>query len=521
MIRGAGQAGPVTGFAGTASLVIAIGLAPPAVGQNSTDGIVETRHSVEVRGEALEYTAHAGVLPIRVNATGEPHGHVFFVAYTVDPPPGAPPRPLTFLWNGGPGANSTLVHLDGFGPKRLDPSGPGEDGRLAVIDNETTWLDATDLVFVDPIGTGYSRPTRVDYESEFYATKGDIASVAEFIRVFLTRFDAWDAPLVVGGESYGAWRAGGVAEALERAGISVAGVILISGGIPFGPVVSDEMRAASFVPTRTAAAHHHGRLAPELGPDLDGAMRAAEEWAMRDYGPALADPTRLSAGKRAEIAGQLSRFTGLPAGEIDDETLVVRRQQFAERLLAEEGVVLGRFDTRVTTPVSGAPESAGGRRARAIRRYLRFDLGFETDLAYQGLETGYTPATDGGPTPIGARWSYDHDRAVAAMSGEEPEGPLRRLVYEGPPGGSDPWLARAMDLNPEIRVFVAAGIFDSLNSCTFNEYLVTRLEPRRAANVTLGCYVGGHMMYEDEETRPILERDAERFLGDLRSESDR
>ena len=170
---------------------------------------------------------------------------------------------MTFLWNGGPGSNSTLLHLVGLRSKAARRLA-GRQGcvECEVEDNDATWLEHSDLVFVDPVGTGFSRPTRAEYGAEFYNTLGDIASIAEFVRVYLTRFDAWDAPLFVAGESYGAWRASGVAEALEQRGTRVAGVMLISGGIQVGPVIDDEMRTALFIPTRAAAAFHHQKLAP-------------------------------------------------------------------------------------------------------------------------------------------------------------------------------------------------------------------------------------------------------------------
>ncbi len=503
-------------FGLSATWILGFALAGPVAGTQQPlvdeDGIVTTRHRIHLAGRALDYTARAGLLPIRDNNTGDPHGHIFFVAYSVERGPGEPPRPLTFLWNGGPGSNSVLLHLEAFGPKRFRPGGAAGATTAPLADNQTTWLDETDLVFVDPVGTGYSRPTKPEYGEEFYSTRGDIASVSEFIRVYRTRFEAWEAPLVIGGESYGAWRAGGVAEALERAGTRVSGVVLISGGIPMGPIVSDEMRAALFIPTRTAAAFHHRRLEPALQADLAETLRAAETWARAEYGPALASPESLSDGRRRALVADLARFTGLDTNDIDDRTLVVRRREFAEQLLGDGGGVLGRFDTRQVSRPGAEPDPPDGARARAVVRYLRSTLGFETDLAYQGLETGYRPATADQATSLAARWNYNHGRAVAAMSGDAPESALRRLVYEGPPGGSDPWLMRAMTINPDIEVLVAAGLYDSLNSCPFNEYLVSRLEPELAANVTPLCYVGGHMMYEDEETRASLKRDAVAFI---------
>ena len=252
------------------------------------------------------------MLPIRVNETGEPHGHVFYVAYTQDGPPNAR-RPLTFLWNGGPGSSSVLLHLTGFGPKRFASA-------TDVRDNEAMWLEHSDLVFVDPVGTGFSRPTRAEYSTEFYNTLGDIASIAEFVRVYLTRFDAWDAPLFLAGESFGAWRASGVAETLERQRIRVAGVMLISGGIQVGMVLDEETRTALFIPTRAAAAFHHRKLAADLQTDLPTTLRQAEEWALTEYAPALRRVSALTEPERDTIVHELARYTGIDPGLIDRQS---------------------------------------------------------------------------------------------------------------------------------------------------------------------------------------------------------
>src|SRR5262245_37867984 len=335
------------------------------------DPIVVSHHEINVGSKTLKYSAYAGRLPIRHNETGEVRGKMFFVAYVLDRLPKAPARPLTFLWNGGPGANATLVHLSAFGPKRIKPSsdpGASPDVEWKLEDNQTTWLDQSDLVFVDPIGTGFSRPTKSEYGTDFYSTLGDISSVAEFVRVYLTRFDAWDAPLLIGGESYGVWRAAGVAEALAQRGRKVAGVILISGGIPVGPVLSDEMRIALFVPTRTSAAFFHKKLPPELQTDLRSALERSESWAREEYAPALARRDRLSEPERQNILAQLARFTGIDAALIDPKTLSLARQQFAEQLLRDGKQVLGRFDTRQITSNENRPRAD---RSIAINKYLR------------------------------------------------------------------------------------------------------------------------------------------------------
>jgi len=407
------------------------------------------------------------------------------------------------LWNGGPGANSTLVHLSGFGPKRVksndDPTAP-KDCECEIEDNQTTWLDQADLVFVDPIGTGFSRPTRAEYGAEFYSTLGDIASVAEFVRVFLTRFDAWDAPLFLAGESYGTWRAAGVAEALEQKSIKVAGVILISGGVAAGNLVSDDMRAALFVPTRAATAFYYKKLPGDLQTDLNATLQKAETWALKEYAPALAKRDSLSEVERQAILTQLSRFTGLDVTLLDAKTLVLPRQQFAERLLADRKQVLGRFDTRVT---AAAESSSRPARNLLTLKYLRNTLQFQTDLPYQGIEDGFLPNSGGRPFAVGNRWNYNQG---------PPPPPGTPPSTDAPPGGSQPWLTRAIKLDPSLKAFVAAGLYDSLNSCPLNNYVIDQVEPAAKRNITAKCYEGGHMMYESRGARQQLKQDVSEFL---------
>ena len=491
-------------------ITVAIGLlAAPRVGRAQTDTvrgvatpIVSTTHRITLNGRTLAYAARAGVLPIRQNETGEPRGHIFFVSYTVQRAAGQPPRPLTFAWNGGPGSNALLLHLGALGPRRLAVAeGSGQPRTvMAFEDNVATWLDATDLVLVDPIGTGFSRPAKPEYADDFYGVLGDIAATVEFIRTYRTRFDAWDAPVYLAGESYGVWRAAGAAESMVKAGQKVAGVILISGGIPLGPVVSDEMKAALFIPTRTASAFYHHKLPPDLQADRDRALAESERWARTVYAPALARLDSLSPDQRHAIASQLSRFTGLDVSRIDQQTLSVDRQFLLDHLLEGRGT-LGRFDTRQV----GAPRAdrvAEAQRRTLVNRYLRNELGFKTDLVYQGLEPGYSASRE--PASVNARWKYDQG---------DPNVPVVARNTDGPPGGTPPWLRRAMELDPGLRAFVATGVYDSLNSCPGNAYALSRLPPREVERITFRCYEGGHMMYDDREARLALANDARRFYG--------
>ena len=462
--------------------------------------IVSTHHAITVAGKTLRYTARAGVLPIRHNDDGSVRAYIFFVAYIADRSPGERPRPITFAWNGGPGANSLLLHLSAFGPRRLDVGdGVGGTKRPArVVDNGETLLMQTDLVFVDPVGTGFSRPTAPAYASDFYGVREDIAVTREFIRVYRTRFDAWDAPVYLAGESYGTWRASGVAAAMADAGERVAGVILISGGIPVGPIVSPEMRAGLFLPSRIATAAYHHRLADDVQRDTARAMGEAAEWGMTVYAPALAKRDTLSAQTRASIGARLARYTGVDARVIDPKTLVVDRRTFVQNMVLGRSV--GTFDTR---QVAGADSSAADRAEAAqsrllLARYLREELGFKTDLTYQGLEVS---ASSRELDPNSA-WKWDQGEPGATMI----------PVDDGPPGGASPWVQRTFAADPSTRTFVAAGIYDSLNSCPLIAYQVSRLEPALRDRITTGCYAGGHMMYEDRATRVKLRQDLARFL---------
>ena len=463
---------------------------------------VSTRHTITVAGKPLSYTARAGRLPIRNNDDGSMRAYIFFVAYVADRRPNEPGRPITFAWNGGPGANSLLLHLKAFGPRRLE-EGVGTGAPITpprLVDNEETLLTQTDLVFVDPVGTGFSRPAAPAYAREFYGVREDIAATREFIRVYRTHFDAWDAPIYLAGESYGTWRASGTAAAMEENGEHVAGVILISGGIPVGPIASPEMRAALFLPTRIATAAYYHRLAPDLQRDTARAMREAEEWGRSVYAPALAHRDALAPNERRTIVTRLARYTGLDTVFVDKKTLIVGRSTFVGNI-TPAGLV-ETFDTR---QLASGEFSAQDRRSEARRRsliesYLRDELGFKTDLAYQGFERGWA-ASDSARNP-NAEWQWDQG---------DPGAPLT-VVDDGPPGGTPPWVQRTFAANHATRTFVAAGIYDSLNSCPLIAYQVSRLEPALRQRITLGCYVGGHMIYDDRAARVSLRHDLARFF---------
>jgi carboxypeptidase C (cathepsin A) len=460
---------------------------PLAVGD---EAIVVTHHTLLLAGRKLAYDAVAGRLPIRHDETGQVLARVFFVAYRVPTAPGAPPRPVTVIWNGGPSTNSLLLHTEMFGPRRL------EGDHFA--DNPETLLATSDLVFYDPVGSGFSRPEKPEDAQQFYGVLGDFAATAEFIRAYSARFGTSRQPLYIAGESYGTWRAAGVAGQLIRMGLPLRGVVLISGGIP-GSQMPDAFSDAMAVPARTATAFAQHRLDAALMRDRAQTLAEATTWSERVYQPALANPAALDDPQREAIATALARYTGIDAQLVDRTTLVMSNRRYRQAA-ATAAQPLNTFDMRLTGEAPDAP----GRNA-AIAAYLRTDLAYPTDLAYTGLETGYMP--DPGPArrSNGARWEYNHVTVTPEM--------LKRAQEGGGPPGSLPWLQTAMRQDRQLRVFVAAGRYDSLNACAGNAAIVAGMDPDLGQRFRTGCYDGGHMMYRDSAARLQLARDVAGFVA--------
>jgi carboxypeptidase C (cathepsin A) len=488
-------------FSTVVAAALVFGSSSRAVAQVETQST--TKHQVQVGSRVLQYTAHIGRIPIKDTETGEAHGYMGFIAYRV-PTTGAP-RPLTFLWNGGPGSNSTLLHFEAVGPKRLS------NDRL--IDNAETVLTHTDLVFVDPIGTGFSRPTKREYAGEFYQTNGDVRSVTEFVRAWRLLFDATDAPLFLGGESWGSGRAAGVGHALEKMGIRVNGLILISGGTGLRGGVPRELSTALRLVQLAPIALHHGKLAPELGRDTAAIKAQVLTWATQTYAAALGRVESLTDAEREEIAKKLALYSGLSLEQIDRRTLVITPRQHLTGLLGDQKKTLNTFDMRI----AGA-DPVEARSRDVIDNYLRRELNYRTDLAYIGLnggfEVGFSPT--GAPSRgVGARWDY-----FSGTLSPDSAAVLTRIAAQrggGPPGGqSEPGTELAMALDPKLRAHVANGLFDSLANCEATAEAMRRLQPPIRDRVTFRCYGGGHMMYRDPEARRQLSADIKALVSGAR-----
>ena len=501
----------------------------------SPDEFVTNRGEVNIGDRTIQYTSRTGMLPLYENDTGDLMARMFIIAYVADRGRGEPPRPVTFLWNGGPGASSSQVHLVGFGPKGLDtPETYPEwfdQPPTEIVDRPDTWLADSDLVFVDPVGTGYSRATSETYRDILYTTWGDIEAVAEMIRLYRTRFDAWDQPVFLAGESYGTTRAMGVADTLERRYTGIAGVILISGFYDAGQEVSPALRTALRVPMYAAAAHYHGRLAPDLqAMTEEQAAAAAELWARREYAPALERPEALTPSERAAIIAGIERYTGVAAQFVDAESLALEGNTFADRLLDDQDRELGRYDYRMTFPrrdLTGPwvptrdPSLAPMRGIMATFppaiRYIRDTLGYKSDLYYQGPFGGAfhpRPLENVLPGEVG-HWGgiytdwmavkWNHGQTMRATNAGASDVP-REEEPETPP------LQRAMEMNPRFLVWNIKGRYDG--SCAALEEDVAQTPEHLRGRVRNSCYGGGHMLYTETSVRRELKQDFARFVRD-------
>jgi carboxypeptidase C (cathepsin A) len=366
----------------------------PAAEQRSGESVT-TQHRMLVRGRELTYTATAGFLPVR-DESGKLQAKVFYTSYMKNPIVGG--RPITFAFNGGPGAASLWLHMGALGHRRvlLADEGKALPKALDLVDNEETWLTFTDLVLIDPIGSGYSRVEPSVDAAQFYGLDGDVRSIGEFIRLFVSRYQRWASPKYLAGESYGTTRAAALAKHLHReAGLDVDGLILLSSALNFQTftfATENDVPYVCYLPTYTAIAWYHHRLDEDLQADLRKTLKQAEQWAVDKYGPALTRGDQLPQSQRDEIAASLHRFTGLSESYIRRSDLRIPSYYFAKELLRDREQVLGFLDGRVAAPalkpVDATPQHdpsmflVVGPFVAGLQEYLARQLAFRIDERY-------------------------------------------------------------------------------------------------------------------------------------------
>lgn len=455
--------------------------------------IVVSRHTVQTVDGPLTYEAQIGRLAIRRGDDGEVHGYIFFVAYRVNPRGGLP-RPITFAWNGGPGVPSSIIHMGGLGPRIMVGN--------HVQDSPETLLRTTDLVFMDAMETGFSRPAKERFAAEFFTLRGDVAATAEFIRAFRTRLRAMDQPVFVAGESYGVFRAAALSDFMVDRGDRLDGTILISGDFPNVPQPI-AFYDAMHIPARTATAFYYKRLAPDLMSNRAATMQAAIDWATNVYEPALEHVATLSEAQKTRIIAQLARYTGMKPVDFRRKTLVMHAAKFITNFMGRDGDnPLSEEDTRelqAKENLKGSP--------LALDRYLRGELGYDTDLSYSWIEDGYRPQP--GPKLRTAGGQFDYDLPIPSddWAATLKDGEVTWIARDNPP-----WMPNALRRDRKLRVFVATGRFDPLNMCEGDARVTAQLPPDEQARVQNHCYESGHVVYADPAARHQLAGDLAGFI---------
>jgi carboxypeptidase C (cathepsin A) len=462
---------------------------------------VVTKHQITINGKRLAYTAEVGRVAIRDVETGEPHGYMFYTAYRV--PSAGKPRPVTFIWNGGPGWPSLPLHFEVAGPKR----GEGE----ALVDNADTWLTESDLVMVDPVGTGWSRATKPEYVKEFAIIVGDVMAEAEFIRSWLYLHDAEDAPVFVAGESFGSGRAGRVGAVVQKKGLNLAGIMLISGATDVPSFENANLVDwAMHIADMAVVGLYFKKTPPELGSTPDQVRSATEKWVRERYLPAVLRLETLSDAEKAQLALEISQHTGYPAERIDKQRPVLSSQGwFGAFPVDGKRAITSDFRRNVAAPKPWIP---------AALRYLRRDLGYRTDLPYIGvdggetLEQGFAP-TGKYPETMNKRWVhstiYDPTPEQFAKARED----FAKAGMLGiPKVGTMASTAEAITANPKLKVLVAQGAFDPLGGCSINSERARRLGSPYKEAITWKCYDGAHQMYLEAPARTAFSNDVRMLI---------
>ena len=456
-----------------------------------------THHAGSFGGQRVAYTATASETYLRAD-DGTPKAAIFSVSYVREPRD--PSRPVVFLYNGGPGSGSVWLQMGAFGPKRVAiPSDARDDGAppYPILDNPDCLLDVADLVFIDPVGTGFSHPLGKTEGKEYWGVTADAKSVSQFIRLWLNDNGRWNSPKYIGGESYGTTRSAALVNQLEGAYNDVAlnGIILMSTILDFSAdtfAQGNEMPYVMYLPTMAATAwYHHKVVNPPA--TVDAFVAEAKEFATGEYAAALLKGQRLTPEERAPVRAKLARFTGLSEAYLDRADLRVTDNRFYKELLRDRGQTVGRLDSRYTgkdyDQAGERPDNdpsfygIDGGYTAAINAYVRGDLDFRSDRSYQTI------------AGLGS-WDWD-------LGDQGRDSTYYKNVA--------PYIGKAMRENAGLRVFVGAGYYDFATPLLGAEYSLSRTG-FPVDRIQFHYYHAGHMMYVHDEDRAKLARDVRDFI---------
>ena len=457
---------------------------------------ITTAHQLDLAGATLSYQATTGKMPLK-DEHDKIVAQIFYIAYTLETDIDSTERPLIFVFNGGPGSASIWLHMGALGPRRVDMGAEGfmPPPPFRLIDNASTWLDLGDLVFIDPVGTGFSRASDPEDNKKYWGLEADLEAVGEFIRLYLTRNQRWTSPLYLAGESYGTTRAAGLAGHLIDRGIAFSGIVLISTIMNFQTTrftKANDLPYTLFLPSFCATSHYHGRLDEELqSRKLRELLAEVADWSDSEYTMALAQGDRLDDDQRQRIAERLARYTGLSTRFILGADLRINIMSYCKELLRDEKRAVGRLDSRFIGIMASAEgqtfdfdptnQAISPPYTAVFNQYLRGALGYHTDLKYEIMNS-----------EVNRNWKYEGGRFPDTSEG----------------------LRAAFAKNPFMKVLVAQGYYDLATPFHAAYYSLAHmgLDASLRDNVTIEEYEAGHMMYLHEASLAKLKADVTRFI---------
>lgn len=458
---------------------------------------VVTEHSVRIQGDKVQYKATTGTLVLK-DDKGNPTASFFYIAYTKDGVDDARKRPVTFAYNGGPGSSSVWLHMGALGPRIVkfpDVTQPA-NAPFDVVDNKDSILDTTDLVFIDPVGTGYSKAEGKKEGKDFWGVDSDKKAMAEFIRLWLTKAERWNSPKFLAGESYGTTRSAAVVDELENHGVYMNGVVLMSSVLDFSTISfnpGNDLPYITYLPTYAATAWYHDAL-PNKPKDLEAFLKEVRAFAGGEYAAALFKGSDIGAEEKARIIDKLHQYTGLSKAYLDQTNLRIDIMRFTKELLRDKRRTVGRLDSRF----EGIDHDAAGET-------------FEHDPSYTAIKGPYTAAFN------------DYVRRELKFKDDSEYQILSYKVNMGWDWGKGGWkgytnvaedLRHAMSTNTHLKVMVANGYYDMATPFFATEYTFSHmgLEPSIEKNVSFSYYPAGHMMYVQPASREKLANTIRAFI---------
>lgn len=462
----------------------------------------ESRHSIVVEGETVEYNALVGSIILRDDmekATGE----LFYTAYFRSNGRPSTQRPIIFAYNGGPGSSSFWLHMGIMGPRRVVTPNVGQQDPppYPLVDNAYTMLDKADIVMVDPIGTGFSRP--VDDDQNFWGLDEDASSLRQFIQRFLSKHDRWNSPRYLLGESYGTTRSVVLARHLQNANIDLNGIVLVSSVLDFNTILFPQGVDLPYIvnlPSLTITSAYHDLLPGGSPNDLEAFIKEVEEWALSDYATALLMGGSLDPAHRNEVLEQMHQYTGLSRDFLDKADLKVTTPEYEKEILRDQGLSLARLDARFTGPSGDLLETTPDHDAQSSALSSAYTSLFNT---YVRQELGYDGDREYVPSRGSGDWNW------------------------GRVGGADSWiisnnvipnvapdLATALRRNPKLQILLINGVYDLATPYFAASWTMDHmgLTPDLRDNIERADFEAGHMMYVEQSLLPQWRQTLEAFI---------